>query len=182
MLYRLDIECPDSMSVKRVLAWTLMGLGKYEQAEKEYNRLTADNDVENGDWLNAGYCQWLKGNTPEAINRFKNFMANRNIHSPKGNMKYPTNSPMTKISCTNMELTIPISTLWRISLTAPQNNGSRQRNGVSKWANHPTNFCHGVRHSSHISSVSLNECFLSRSNISSSSFVVQGSTITAFSS
>lgn len=86
-------------------------------------------------------------------------MANRNIHSPKGNMKYPTNSPMTKISCTNMELTIPISTLWRISLTAPQNNGSRQRNGVSKWANHPTNFCHGVRHSSHISSVSLNECF-----------------------
>lgn len=83
MLYRLDIECPDSMPVKRVLAWTLMGLGKYEQAEKEYNRLTADNDVENGDWLNAGYCQWLKGNTPEAINRFKNFMANRNIHSPK---------------------------------------------------------------------------------------------------
>lgn len=83
MLYRLDIECPDSMPVKRVLAWTLMGLGKYEQAEKEYNRLTADNDVENGDWLNAGYCQWLKGNTLEAINRFKNFMANRNIHSPK---------------------------------------------------------------------------------------------------
>lgn len=87
LLYRLDIECPDSMPVKRVLAWTLMGLGKYDQAEKEYNRLTADNDAENGDWLNAGYCQWLKGNTAEAINRFNKFMDSRNAKTLKGKYK-----------------------------------------------------------------------------------------------
>lgn len=74
LLYRLDIENPDSMPVKRVLAWTLMGLGKYEQAEKEYNRLTNANDTENGDILNAGYCQWLIGKTAEAVGLFKKFI------------------------------------------------------------------------------------------------------------
>ena len=76
-LYRLDIEKPDSMEVKRVLAWTLLGLEKYDRAEKEYRRLTSADDAENGDWLNAGYCQWMKGNTPEAVTLFGKFMETR---------------------------------------------------------------------------------------------------------
>lgn len=74
LLYRLDIEHPDSMPVIRVLAWTLMGLCKYEQAEKAYNRLLKSDDAETGDRLNAGYCQWLKGNIAEAANHFKVFI------------------------------------------------------------------------------------------------------------
>lgn len=74
LLYRLDIEHPDSMPVIRVLAWTLMGLCKYEQAEKAYNRLLKSDDAETGDRLNAGYCQWLKGNIAEAANHFKAFI------------------------------------------------------------------------------------------------------------
>lgn len=74
ILYKLDIEHPDSMHVIRVLAWTLMGLGKYEQAQKAYSRLTDSDEAENGDWLNAGYCQWFMGNTGEAAMLFKTFM------------------------------------------------------------------------------------------------------------
>lgn len=31
-------------------------------------------EAENGDWLNAGYCQWFMGNTSEAAMLFKTFM------------------------------------------------------------------------------------------------------------
>lgn len=72
-LYKLDIEHPGSMSVTRVLAWTLMGVNKNEQAEKAYNRLLNSEEVENGDWLNAGYCQWFMGHTDEATRMFKTF-------------------------------------------------------------------------------------------------------------
>lgn len=74
ILYKLDIEHPDSINVTRVLAWTLMGLGKYEQAQKSYNRLMNSDEAENGDWLNAGYCQWFMGNTSEAAMLFKTFI------------------------------------------------------------------------------------------------------------
>lgn len=75
MLFKLDIEYPDSIPVTRVLAWNLMGLDKLQQAEKAYRRILKSNDTENGDWLNAGYCQWLLGNISEAIEMFKKFMS-----------------------------------------------------------------------------------------------------------
>lgn len=78
LLYKLDIEYPDSISVIRVLAWNLMGMNKLQQAEKEYKRITKSNEAENGDWLNAGYCQWFIGNISEAINMFKTFMSFQN--------------------------------------------------------------------------------------------------------
>ena len=65
------------MPVIRVLAWTLMGVDKYEQAEKAYNRLLNSEETENGDWLNAGYCQWFMGNTNEAVRLFKTFTKSR---------------------------------------------------------------------------------------------------------
>lgn len=75
LLYKLSIEIPESMQVTRVLAWTLMGLNKLEQAEKEYERLTKSKDAETGDWLNGGYCQWIKGNTAQAIMMFRTFVS-----------------------------------------------------------------------------------------------------------
>lgn len=75
LLFKLDIEYPDSIPVTRVLAWNLMGLDKLQQAEKAYRRILKSNDTENGDWLNAGYCQWLLGNISEAVEMFKKFMS-----------------------------------------------------------------------------------------------------------
>lgn len=75
LLYRLDIEHPDSISVIRVLAWNLMGLNKLQQAEREYRRITKSSEAENGDWLNAGYCQWFLGNINEAVAMFKTFIS-----------------------------------------------------------------------------------------------------------
>lgn len=83
LLYKLDIEHPDSMPVTRVLAWTLLGLDKYEQAEKAYNRLLKSDDAETGDWLNAGYCQWFKGDIGNAVKMFKKFTGTDN-HADKG--------------------------------------------------------------------------------------------------
>ena len=77
LLYKLDIEYPDSMPVIRVLAWTLMGLGKYAQAEKSYNRLLNSTEYESGDQLNAGYCRWLSGDTAGAVTLFKEFVKAR---------------------------------------------------------------------------------------------------------
>lgn len=72
-LYKLDFESPDTPSIMRVLAWTQMGFGKIEQAEATYKRLLSGNDIETGDWLNAGYCQWLIGKTAEAVSMFQKF-------------------------------------------------------------------------------------------------------------
>ncbi len=74
LLYKLNLELPSSASVTRVLAWTLMGCNKLEQAWNEYNKLLTGNDAETGDWLNAGYCQWFMGNTGKAAEMFAKFM------------------------------------------------------------------------------------------------------------
>lgn len=78
MLYKLSLDYPESKSVIRVLAWTLMGLDRLDQAEKEYNRLLTNGDMETGDWLNGGYCQWFKGNTDKAIMMFNKFLSLNN--------------------------------------------------------------------------------------------------------
>ena len=77
MLFRLDIEMPDSLPVMRVLAWTLMGQCKYGQARKYYNRLLNGDDTETGDWLNAGYCEWLSGDIAGAVDKFSKFIKER---------------------------------------------------------------------------------------------------------
>lgn len=72
-LYKLDFENPNTPSVKRVLAWALMGQFQLEQAEAEYDWLLGCDDVETGDWLNAGYCQWFMGNAVNAMTMFEEF-------------------------------------------------------------------------------------------------------------
>lgn len=73
MLYKLDYESPGTKSVIRVLAWMLMEQGRTDAANKEYDRLLCGNDVETGDWLSAGYCQWLRNNMPETLRLLREF-------------------------------------------------------------------------------------------------------------
>ena len=72
ILYQLDFEHP-SQHVTRGLAWALMGQRKLEQAEREYNKLLASSPA-TIDYLNAGYCQWFKGDIPKAISLFRTFL------------------------------------------------------------------------------------------------------------
>ncbi len=74
LIYKLSLDMPESVNVMRVLAWTLMGLNRIEQAEKEYKRLLNSDEVETGDWLNAGYSAWFMGNINDAVERFTRFM------------------------------------------------------------------------------------------------------------
>ena len=61
LLYKLDFQYPDSPNIKRILAWTLMGLHKLLQADKEYSRLIEKPDAVCAmDYLNAAYCKWFK--------------------------------------------------------------------------------------------------------------------------
>lgn len=74
LLYKLSFESGDSSQVTRVLAWTLMGQGKLEQADKAYGKLLSGPDTETGDYLNAGYCRWFMGNVPAAADRLRRFI------------------------------------------------------------------------------------------------------------
>ena len=71
MLYKLNYQYPDDENVLRVLAWTLMGLNRLEQAEQEYAKLA---DREAGDALNHGYCRLVQGDVSGAVNLFRAFI------------------------------------------------------------------------------------------------------------
>lgn len=74
LLYKLDYEHPDNADIKRVLAWSLMGQGKLEQADKEYSRLLDCGKPAASDCLNAGYCRWFRGDVTGAVGLFKSYM------------------------------------------------------------------------------------------------------------
>lgn len=74
LLYKLTFEGEAGMVVTRVLAWTLMGQGRLEQAGKEYNKLLGGSDTETGDYLNAGYCRWFMHDMAGAIRLFRRFV------------------------------------------------------------------------------------------------------------
>ena len=72
-LYRLNYESPEDQNVNRVLAWTLVCEGKYEQAEKIYTKLLEDK-AQADDLLNYGYCLWFSGHIDEAADCFHRFL------------------------------------------------------------------------------------------------------------
>ena len=74
MLYKLNYLYPDDLSVNRVLAWALTLSGKYEQAEKLFSQLLAEEKPQPADMLNYGYCLWLSGNIEKAIGMFRQFI------------------------------------------------------------------------------------------------------------
>lgn len=73
ILYKMDYEEPDNMNVKRVLAWTLVGDGKLEQAGKVYTQILETSQPEGDDLLNYGLCQWLAGDIVGAVGLFKQY-------------------------------------------------------------------------------------------------------------
>jgi len=82
LLYKLTFESENDINVTRVLAWTLMGQGKLEQADKEYAKLLASPDTETGDYLNAGYCRWFMQDLAKAIQLFRKFIdVSDSLHS-----------------------------------------------------------------------------------------------------
>ena len=72
-LYRLNYESPEDQNVNRVLAWTLVGEGKYEQAEKIYAQLLKGK-AQADDLLNFGYCLWFNGQISDAADCFHRFL------------------------------------------------------------------------------------------------------------
>ncbi len=67
LLYKLDFKYPDTIDVKRVLAWVLMGQRNLQQADREYTRILENNAaVGPMDQLNAAYCKWFEGDIRSA--------------------------------------------------------------------------------------------------------------------
>ena len=72
-LYRLNYEAPDDHNVSRVLAWALVGSGKYDQAGKIYAALLAAETPVADDLLNYGYCLWFSGAVSQAAETFRRY-------------------------------------------------------------------------------------------------------------
>lgn len=73
ILFKLNYEDPDNNNVKRILAWTLVGSGKTEQAGKIYTQMLDTVQPEGDDLLNYGICQWLQGDILGAIGLFHRY-------------------------------------------------------------------------------------------------------------
>ena len=76
LLYKLDYENPNQPDIQRVLAWTLMGLHRLEQAGRIYQKLLDAKKPLASDFLNAGYCYWFMGNIQKTIDCFRKYMSN----------------------------------------------------------------------------------------------------------
>lgn len=90
VLYRLDFKYPDSANVNRLLAWTMMGLKRVDEAEKLYLRLLDRKDTVAMDYLNGAYCRLFAKDTMGAIERFTCFCKSRIDENNKdsSNIKY----------------------------------------------------------------------------------------------
>ena len=73
-LFRLSLENEDDLNVKRVLAWALTGVGKYEQALTQYAQLTGGETPVAEDFLSQGYCLWFANRTADAIASFRRYL------------------------------------------------------------------------------------------------------------
>ena len=70
LLFKLQYLHPDNDNVIRILAWTLMAEGKYDQAERYYLQLHPDDTPRQDDKVNYAFCLWLKGQPSRAIEVF----------------------------------------------------------------------------------------------------------------
>lgn len=73
LLYKLNYESPDDLDVSRVLAWTLVGAARYDQAAAIYQELLVADSPQADDLLNYGYCLWFSGRPAEAADHFKRY-------------------------------------------------------------------------------------------------------------
>lgn len=73
-LFRLSLEDDDDVNVKRVLAWALTGVGKYEQALAQYAQLTDVETPVTEDFLSQGYCLWFAHRKSDAVESFRRYL------------------------------------------------------------------------------------------------------------
>ena len=73
ILFKLNYEAPDNANFSRVLAWALVGAGKYEQAGRIYEDLLGGENPEPDDLLNAAYYHWFSGDVAGAVSLFRRY-------------------------------------------------------------------------------------------------------------
>lgn len=82
LLFKLNYDHPENLSIQRSLAWGYLRQQKPQQAAPIYKRLLANQHRMPTDCLNAGYCQWFLSNMEEAVNLFKQYVAETNKERP----------------------------------------------------------------------------------------------------
>lgn len=71
-LFKADYLQPDSPKAKRALAWCSLLSGKFEQAERHYAAILANEHLRTpSDFLNAGHTAWLLGDVKKAVERYR---------------------------------------------------------------------------------------------------------------
>lgn len=74
LLFKLNYDHPENLSIQRSLAWGYLQQQKPQQAAPIYERLLANKHLMPTDCLNAGYCQWFLSNVEEAIDLFRQYV------------------------------------------------------------------------------------------------------------
>ena len=74
LLFKLNYDHPENLSIQRSLAWGYLQQQKPQQAAPIYKRLLANKHRMPTDCLNAGYCQWFLSNVEEAIDLFRQYV------------------------------------------------------------------------------------------------------------
>lgn len=87
LLFKLNYDHPENLSIQRSLAWGYLQQQKPQQAAPIYERLLANQHRMPTDCLNAGYCQWFMSNMEEAIDLFRKYVtkAKKERPIPDGN-------------------------------------------------------------------------------------------------
>ena len=73
ILFKLNYESPEDINTNRVLAWTLVGAKRYEQAKTIYESLLDTEKPAADDLMNAAYMHWFCGDRTAAINLFRKY-------------------------------------------------------------------------------------------------------------
>lgn len=75
-IYRLDFEHADNPMVKRLLAWTLLCLGRFDKAKELYNRIFRGEygEVSENDMLSAVDLYYFSGDIKQCVEAVHNYM------------------------------------------------------------------------------------------------------------
>ena len=74
VLFRLLYENGEDTLVKRILAWALLTKGDHDKAWRYYTDLIECDNPKADDFLNGGYCQWIRNNIADAVELFRTYM------------------------------------------------------------------------------------------------------------
>ena len=70
-LFKANYLDPESGQSERALAWCSLVTGKYEQAEKYYQKVIGAEGATANDYANAGHAAWLSGDVGKAATRYQ---------------------------------------------------------------------------------------------------------------